>query len=112
VVAFEYEGIEEPAEQPDHSSKARWLKSPGAAQRNAGPLLALDIEREDAMVRDLLILAAASIVLGVIVWSVLGHQQRTSLQGSYLRMETSHSLNADPDLRLVSEQSPYMRTER
>ena len=88
------------------------VEIPGGGSKERGAPFGLDIEREDAMVRDLLILAAASIVLGVIVWSVLGHQQRTSLQGSYLRMETSHSLNADPDLRLVSEQSPYMRTER
>jgi hypothetical protein len=88
------------------------VEIPGGGSKERGAPFGLDIEREDAMVRDLLVLAAASIVLGVIVWSVLGHQQRTSLQGSYLRMETSHSLNADPDLRLVSEQSPYMRTER
>ena len=64
------------------------------------------------MVRDLLILAAATIVLGVIVWSVLGNPPKRSLQKSSLPLETSHSLNADPDLRLISERSPYMRTER
>src|SRR3954447_25191964 len=89
-----------------YSDTSRLLQLRPAAQGTRGPLLALDIEREDATVRDLLILAAASIVLGVIVWSVLGHPQGRSLQGSYLRMETSHSLNADPDLRLVSERSP------
>jgi hypothetical protein len=64
------------------------------------------------MVRDLLTLAAASIVLGVIVWTVLGSPPERFLQKSSLRMETSRSLNADPDLRLISERSPYMRTER
>ena len=88
------------------------VEIPGGGSKERGAPFGLDIEREDAMVRDLLVLAAASIVLGVIVWSVLGHQQRTSLQGSYLRRETSHSLNAGPDLWLVSERSPYMRTER
>jgi hypothetical protein len=63
------------------------------------------------MVRDLLILAAASIVIGVIVWSVLGNSPQGSVQGSSLRMETSPSVNADRDLPLVSERSPYMRTE-
>jgi hypothetical protein len=65
------------------------------------------------MVRDLWTLAAVSIAFGVIVWIVIGHPQKSSLrQESSLRMETSHSLNAHPDLRLISERSPYMRTER
>ena len=64
------------------------------------------------MVRDLLIFAAAAIVLGIIVWSVLGNPQKRSLQKSPVRPKISHSLNADPDLRLISERSPYMRTER
>jgi hypothetical protein len=64
------------------------------------------------MMRDLWILAAVSITVGVIVWIVLGNPQKRSLQRSSLRMETSHSLGADPDLRLISERSPYMRTER
>jgi hypothetical protein len=64
------------------------------------------------MGRDLLILAGASIVFGVFVWAVLGHPQKRSEQGGSIRMETSHSLDADPDLRLISERSPYMRTER
>jgi hypothetical protein len=64
------------------------------------------------MVRDLLILAAAAIVLGVIVWSVVGNPQKRSWQGSSLQVEKSLSLSTDRDLRLVSERSPYMRTER
>jgi hypothetical protein len=64
------------------------------------------------MARDLLILAAAAIVLGVIVWGVLGNSQKRSSQGRSLRVEISHSLSADPDVRLISERSEYMRTER
>jgi hypothetical protein len=64
------------------------------------------------MVRDLWILAAVSIAVGVIVWIVLGNPQKRSVQRASLRMEISHSLDADPDLRLISERSPYMRTER
>ena len=64
------------------------------------------------MARDLLTLAALLIVFGVIIWSVLGNSQKVSSQGSSLRAETSHSLSADPDLRLISERSEYMRTER
>jgi len=64
------------------------------------------------MVRDLLIIAAAAIVLGMIFWSVLGNPQKRSLQKSLVRPEISHSFVADPDLRQISERSPYMRTER
>jgi len=63
------------------------------------------------MVRDLFTIAGASMVFGVIVWIVLGPPKRP-VQRSSLQLETSHSLNTDPDLRLISERSPYMRTER
>ena len=63
------------------------------------------------MARDLLTLAALSIVFGVIVW-IIPAPQKNLRQKSSLRMETSHSFNADPDLRLISERSPYMPTER
>jgi hypothetical protein len=64
------------------------------------------------MARDLLTLATASIVLGVIVWNVLGPPQKRSLQRTSLPAETSRSLDADPDLQAVSRRSPYMRTAR
>ena len=64
------------------------------------------------MARDLLTLAVLSIVFAVIVWITPGPPQKNLRQKSWLRMETSHSLNTDPDLRLISERSPYMRTER
>jgi hypothetical protein len=61
------------------------------------------------MVRDLLILVVASIV---IVWSVLESPQKKPLQGVPTGGGISHTLSADPDLRLISERSEYMRTER
>jgi hypothetical protein len=65
------------------------------------------------MVRDLVTLAAASIVLGVFAWSILGPPPKNSLrEKAPFRMETSDSLNIDPDLWLISTRSPYMRTER
>ena len=48
-------------------------------------------------------LAAALFAFGVIGWVVVGERP----QKSPLRLETSPSLSADPDLRLISE-----RTER
>ncbi len=55
---------------------------------------------------------STSILFGVFVWILLGSPQKRSLQRGSLQTETSQSLDADPDLRLVSERSPYMRTER
>jgi hypothetical protein len=52
-------------------------------------------------------LAAALFALGVIVWAVVAERPRENL-----RIEASPTLAADTDLRLVSERSPYMRTER
>jgi hypothetical protein len=40
-------------------------------------------------------------------------QRRRSQRGkSQVRIEAARTLAADPDLRLVSEPNPYMRTER
>ena len=51
---------------------------------------------------------AALFALGMIAWVLVAERPQDNL----VRMETSHSLSADPDLRLVSERSEYMRTER
>ena len=48
-----------------------------------------------------------SLMLALVVWIAVASPHRTPL-----KLETSSSLNARPDARLVTEQSPYMRTER
>ena len=58
------------------------------------------------MVRDPWTFAAA-FASGFIAWVVFANPQKSSP-----RLEASQSLSADPDLRLISERSPYMRTER
>ena len=58
------------------------------------------------MVRDPWTFAAA-FALGFIAWVTFSHSQNSSP-----RLEASQSLGADPDLRLISERSEYMRTER
>ena len=60
------------------------------------------------MVRDPWIIAAAVSAFGIIAWVLVMERPHES----DLRLETSHSLSSEPDLRLVSERSPYMRTER
>jgi len=52
--------------------------------------------------------AATLFAVGVIGWILVAERPRESS----IRPETSHSLDAVPDLRLISERSEYMRTER
>jgi hypothetical protein len=54
------------------------------------------------------IIAAAVFAFGVIGWVVVAERPPKRP----IRIEASRTLAADPDLRLVSERSPYMRTER
>lgn len=54
------------------------------------------------------ILAAALFAVGVIAWAAVAERPPETP----LRIEASPTLAADTDLRLVSERSPYMRTER
>jgi hypothetical protein len=58
------------------------------------------------MVRDPWTFAAA-LALGFVAWLVFAHPQKSSP-----RLEASQSLTADPDLRIISERSEYLRTER
>ena len=60
------------------------------------------------MMRDPWILAAALSAFGVIIWVVVVERPPKNP----VRIEASRTLVADPDLRLVSERSPYTRTER
>ena len=58
------------------------------------------------MVRDPSTFAAA-FAFGFIAWMLFANPPKIGP-----RPETSQSLNADPRLRLISEGSEYMRTER
>jgi hypothetical protein len=50
---------------------------------------------------------AAAFAFGLTAWIVFATPQKSSP-----RLEASQPLSADPDLRLISERSGYMRTER
>jgi hypothetical protein len=57
------------------------------------------------MKQDLVRLTIVSLSLGIIVWAVYGNPES--------RAHTAQSVVADPqNLKLVFEQSPYLRTER
>jgi hypothetical protein len=58
------------------------------------------------MVRDPWTFAAA-FAFGFIAWTLFASPQKYAP-----RLDASQSLNADPRLRLISERSEYMRTER
>jgi hypothetical protein len=73
-----------------------------------GPFLLSYRQKEDAMVRDPWTLAVALFAISVIAWVVAAERPPKSP----VRIEAARTLAANPDLRLVSERSPYMRTER
>jgi len=63
--------------------------------------------RGGMMRRDLLMLGAASVVVGLLTWALWGNPENP-----VPRMHTGQLMSADDNLKLVSEHSPYMRTER
>ena len=58
------------------------------------------------MRRDHLVISGAMLGVGLLAWTVWGNPESAS------RTHTAYSMHADSNLKLVSEQSPYMRTER
>lgn len=60
------------------------------------------------MTKDFIAICAAMLVVGVGVWGLRGNTHGTSPETT----ETVRILAVDPALKLASERSPYMRTER
>jgi hypothetical protein len=58
------------------------------------------------MKRDLLVIGVGMLAVGVVTWSFWGNPRGTP------RMHTVQMLDKDPNVKLVSEHSPFMRTER
>ena len=58
------------------------------------------------MRRDLMIICAGMTAIGIISWSSWRDP------GVVPRMHTAQTLDQDSSVRVVSEQSPYMRSER
>ena len=62
------------------------------------------------MRRDVLTMTGASLATAVIVWVSWGNPKE---EAHYERnLQTAHWIKADPELKRLSEQSPYMRNER
>jgi len=60
------------------------------------------------MTKDFIAICAAMLVVGVGVWGLRGNTHGTSRETT----ETVRALADDPALKLASDRSPYMRTER
>ena len=58
------------------------------------------------MKRDLFLIAAGMIAVGLIAWFFAGNPPRLT------RLHAHQHLADDANLRLVTERSPYMRSER
>jgi hypothetical protein len=60
------------------------------------------------MTKDFIAICAAMLVVGVGVWGLRGNTHGTSPETT----ETVRALADDPALKLASDRSPYMQTER
>lgn len=57
---------------------------------------------------DLVIVVAGIVATGLAMWSVWGNPPKHGAA----RVQIVQRLDVDPDLKAVSERSPYMRSER
>jgi hypothetical protein len=60
------------------------------------------------MRQDLLLVAGGIVATGLTMWGFLGNPPKHSAS----RLVVVQQLDADPELKAVSERSPYMRSER
>jgi hypothetical protein len=58
------------------------------------------------MKRDIGVMSGAILAVGAIVWAFWGNPETAN------RNNVTRKLDVAPELKLVTEQSPYMRTER
>lgn len=58
------------------------------------------------MKRDIGVISGATLAIGVIMWAFVGNPESTS------RTRVTQKMDVAPELKLVSESSPYMRSER
>ena len=58
------------------------------------------------MKRDIGVMSGAILAVGAVVWAFWGNPETAS------RNNVTRKLDVAPELKFVSEQSPYMRSER
>jgi len=60
------------------------------------------------MKRDIGMISGATLAIGMIMWAFAGNPE----SASRARTSGSQKMDVAPELKLVSERSPYMRSER
>lgn len=58
------------------------------------------------MKRDIGVISGATLAIGMLMWAFVGNPESTN------RIRVTQKMDVAPELKLVSEQSPYMRSER
>jgi len=58
------------------------------------------------MKRDIGVISGATLAIGMIMWAFAGNPESTS------RSRVAQKIDVAPELKLISEHSPYMRSER
>lgn len=58
------------------------------------------------MKRDIGVISGATLAIGVIMWAFVGNPESVG------RTRVTQKMDVAPELKLLSERSPYMRSER
>jgi hypothetical protein len=58
------------------------------------------------MKRDIGVISSATLAIGMIMWAFAGNPESAS------RTRVTQKMDVAPELKLISERSPYMRSER
>jgi len=61
------------------------------------------------MKRDIVVISGATLAIGMLMWAFAGNPQSA---GRTRVTHVAERMDAAPELKLISEQSPYMRSER
>jgi len=58
------------------------------------------------MKRDIGVISGATLAIGMLMWAFAGNPESAS------RLRVSQKMDVAPELKMISEDSPYMRNER
>jgi hypothetical protein len=101
--------LDESAPQlPTHQRTQSCLRPTFFPAGPSGILPASSERTEDAMKQDLLMVVGGIIATGLTMWSFLGNPPKHAAP----RVMVVQQLESQPDLKAVTERSPYMRSER
>jgi len=62
------------------------------------------------MKRDIGLISGATLAIGMVMWAFVGNPD--SAKRTNVMRNVTHTIDIGSDLKLVSERSPYMRSER